>query len=98
MQAEDLYQQYEHPLWQAWQTELSRKYPLIGHGGGDSVMWHKVLTDMLAGRRLDMNVYDAVTLSVVSELTEISRCLGGQPVEFPDFTRGYWRDWRPANY
>ena len=40
-----------------------------------------------------MNVYDAAALSAVCELSEISVANGSAPVEFPDFTRGKWRDW-----
>ena len=42
-----------------------------------------------------MNVYDAAALSAVCELSEISVANGSQPVEFPDFTRGKWREWAP---
>jgi hypothetical protein len=40
-----------------------------------------------------MNVYDAVSLSVVTPLSEWSVANGGRPVDFPDFTRGRWKTW-----
>ena len=36
-------------------------------------------------------MYDSVTSSVVSPLTEDSVANGSQPVEVPDFTRGRWK-------
>jgi hypothetical protein len=38
-----------------------------------------------------MDVYDAAAWSAVSELSEISVARRGQPMGFPDFTRGAWK-------
>jgi hypothetical protein len=35
-------------------------------------------------------VYDAVTWSAITPLSESSIQLGGESVEFPDFTQGKW--------
>jgi hypothetical protein len=42
-----------------------------------------------------MNVYDAAALSAVTPLSEWSVANGSRPVDFPDFTRGRWREWPP---
>lgn len=64
----------------------------------DNIMNHRLVECLHKGLPLDMNVYDAASLSAVTELTEQSIALGGQPVEFPDFTRGRWQEWSPASY
>lgn len=40
-----------------------------------------------------MNVYDAATLSAVIALSEKSIANKSRPVDFPDFTRGQWKNW-----
>lgn len=43
-------------------------------------------------RMPDWDVYDSVTSSAISPLTEQSVANGSQPVKFPDFTRGKWKE------
>ena len=45
---------------------------------------------------MDMDVYDAAAVSVVTELSELSVAEGSRPVEFPDFTRGLWSERHPS--
>ena len=56
---------------------------------------YRLIKCLREGLPLDMNVYDAAALSAVCELSEISVANGSQPVDFPDFTRGKWREWAP---
>ena len=42
-----------------------------------------------------IDVYDAVSMSVISPLSEKSISLGSKPVKFPDFTRGKWKNNQP---
>jgi hypothetical protein len=42
-----------------------------------------------------MTVYDAAGISAVVGLSCQSVAKRGQPVDFPDFTRGRWRTARP---
>jgi hypothetical protein len=44
----------------------------------------------------DMDVYDAAAWSAPSALSETSVAGGNVPVEFPDFTRGRWKEPRRA--
>lgn len=44
------------------------------------------------GRLSDWDVYDSVTSSAISALSEQSVAIGSQSVQFPDFTRGKWKD------
>jgi len=46
------------------------------------------------GMPLDMDVYDGVSWSVVVPLSKLSVELGNIPIQFPDFTRGKWKEER----
>ena len=43
------------------------------------------------GVKPPLDVYDAVSMSVISPLSEKSISNGSSSVEFPDFTRGAWK-------
>lgn len=43
----------------------------------------------------DWDVYDSLTSSVITPISELSVSQGSKPVEFPDFTRGEWKS-RPS--
>lgn len=84
---------YEHPLWQR-----INKFPEdAGHGGMDFLEDYRLIRALQEGTETDMDVYDAVALSVVSELTEISVKNKSNPVDFPDFTRGFWKERKALN-
>jgi hypothetical protein len=42
-----------------------------------------------------IDVYDTATWSVITPLTEKSVASKSTPVDFPDFTRGKWKNPRP---
>ena len=44
-----------------------------------------------AGKITDYDVYDSVTSSAISPLSEKSVAAGSAPVQFPDFTKGKWK-------
>jgi predicted dehydrogenase len=79
--------QYDHPIWR----ELEQKSKGAGHGGMDFIEDYRLINALLQGVTPDVDVYDAATLSAVSELSETSINRGGEPVAFPDFTRGMWK-------
>ncbi len=81
-------EQYQHPLWKDMATLAAG----AGHGGMDFLEDYRLVDALLKGRHPDMDVYDAAAWSSVSELSEISVARRGQPMAFPDFTRGAWRD------
>ena len=64
-----------------------------GHGGMDYLEDYRLIKCLREGLPTDMNVYDAVALSVLTPLSEWSVANGSRPVEFPDFTRGRWKTW-----
>ena len=88
--------EFQHPIWKNRDTMKQRT--ARGHGGGNTttVLWERLLTALRAGAHPDMDVYDAVTWSVISPLTERSVAGRSRPIEFPDFTRGKYRDKPPV--
>ncbi|MDZ7315494.1 MAG: Gfo/Idh/MocA family oxidoreductase [candidate division KSB1 bacterium] len=88
---EKYYPQYEHPLWSA-KAEEARG---AGHGGMDYIEDYRLIQCLLKGEPPDMDVYDAAAWSAVAPLSELSVANGSRPVEFPDFTRGAWKERPP---
>ncbi|MFQ5745503.1 MAG: Gfo/Idh/MocA family protein [Acidobacteriota bacterium] len=86
---ERVFAEYEHPIWK----ELREMSAGAGHGGMDFIEDYRLFKCLHDGTPTDMNVYDAVAISAVCELTEISVANDSAPVEFPDFTRGRWKSW-----
>jgi hypothetical protein len=79
--------EYEHPLWKAH----AAKGEDVGHGGMDYIEDYRLVEALRTGTPPDMDVYDAAAWSVVSALSERSIAKKGEPVNFPDFTRGKWK-------
>lgn len=44
------------------------------------------------GLPLDIDAYDAVEWSCLTELTQLSAQQGGMPIDIPDFTEGHWQE------
>lgn len=94
--AEKYLEEYEHPLLQSYNPPERRS--LRGHGGRSTktpLTWHLLIQALRNGVPPPVDVYDSVTSSVVSPLTEQSVANRSKPVEFPDFTRGAWKTRRP---
>ncbi|MFB3825117.1 MAG: Gfo/Idh/MocA family protein [Bryobacteraceae bacterium] len=84
--------EYQHPVWKDFDEAKFKKSR--GHGGGATtpMLWKRLLEALRTGGEPDQNVYDAVTWSAVSPLTERSVAAKSRPVDFPDFTRGKWKN------
>ena len=71
---------------------------ILIHGGGGKqhtpLTWHLLVKALRTGGTPYFDVYDSVTSSAVSALSEKSVANRSYPVEFPDFTRGKWK-YRP---
>ena len=89
--AEDLLKEFEHPLWK----EIAAAAAGAGHGGMDFIEDYRLIKCLREGQPTDMTVYDAAGISAVVGLSCQSVAKRGQPVDFPDFTRGRWRTARP---
>ena len=83
---DDWKKDFEHPLW----TRVGDKARSGGHGGMDYVMAYRLIECMHEGLVPDYDVYDAATWSAPFPLSQMSVAKGGQPMKFPDFTRGEW--------
>jgi predicted dehydrogenase len=82
-------QKYAHPLWQALAADAAKS---AGHEGAEYLMFHDFLKAVRQKAPAPQNVYDAATWSAVVPLSIQSVARHGKPVEFPDFTRGKWKN------
>ena len=82
---------FEHPLW----AEQAAAAKGAGHGGMDFLEDYRLIKCLRAGLPLDMDVYDAAALSVVTEMSELSVANRAKSIDFPDFTRGKWKHRKP---
>ena len=83
-------EKYDHPLWQRFQDKAVG----AGHGGMDFFIV-RALIETLKGSPPVIDVYDAVSMSVVTALSEESIARGSTAVNIPDFTRGRWQTNQP---
>jgi predicted dehydrogenase len=86
-------EKYQHPIERDY--DPPKREALRGHGARSSrtpIEWHRLILALNEKRMPDWNVYDSVSSSVISPLSEQSVAGGSQPVKFPDFTRGKWKD------
>ena len=90
-------EEYEHPLDKEYKPGPRRA--IRGHGGGESatpLFWHRLILALREGRVTDFDVYDSVTSSAISPLSEKSVAERSSAVDFPDFTRGKWKERLPV--
>ena len=91
--ADALLAEFEHPLWK----EMAAQAQGAGHGGMDFIEDYRLIKCLREGQPTDMNVYDAAAISAVVQLSCRSVAKSGQPVSFPDFTRGRWKTTPPLD-
>jgi predicted dehydrogenase len=77
---------YDHPLWKRWTKNTEG----AGHGGMDFFVLHAFIESIKRKQPFPIDVYDAVTWSAITPLSEQSIELGNATVDFPDFTSGNW--------
>ena len=82
---------YGPKLWK----EQERKAKGAGHGGGDYLELYRLVEAVRSGIEPDIDVYDAATWSVITDLTGQSVREGSKPIKFPDFTKGAWKTRSP---
>ncbi len=85
-------EEYDHPLWQRYASLAEG----AGHGGMDFFVLNAFIESVKRREPVPFDVYDAASWSVISALSERSIAAGGDPQEFPDFTRGRWLDRKPV--
>ena len=85
---------YEHPMISKLK-KISESFKQ-GHGGMDFIMIYRLISCLNNGLPLDINVYDSVMWSAITPLSELSVSLDSQPIAFPDFTGGNWKEKRAS--
>lgn len=96
--AEKYLKDYEHPVVKNYNPPPRKGGAIQGHGGGDTktpMIWHRLVQALRENRLPDWDVYDSVTSSVISPLTEVSVANKCRAVDFPDFTKGKWKTRQP---
>jgi predicted dehydrogenase len=84
--AKEWLDKYDHPLWKKYGNDASG----AGHGGMDWFVLNAFIEAIKRKTNTPQDVYDAVTWSAITPLSESSIQMGGESVEFPDFTQGKW--------
>lgn len=79
-------EKYDHPLWKKYGNDAAG----AGHGGMDWFVLNAFVEAVKLKTNTPQDVYDAVAWSAIVPLSETSIRLGGETVEFPDFTQGQW--------
>jgi predicted dehydrogenase len=79
--------EYDHPFWKRDGTAASA----TGHGGGDYFVLREFYRAVAEDREPPIDVYDGVTWSAVLPLSGDSIRQGSKALDFPDFTRGRWK-------
>ena len=67
-----------------------------GHGGVDGLELRLFVAAVRAGTQTPLDVYDSATMSSLVPLSGISIEKGSVPIEWPDFTRGRWKERKPT--
>jgi predicted dehydrogenase len=84
----DYYADYDHPIWKKDGKQAEK----TGHGGGDYFVVREFIESLIEDREPWIDVYDAAAWSAIVELSQQSISQNNASVEFPDFTRGKWKE------
>ncbi len=84
--AQEWLDKYDHPLWKKYGNDAAG----AGHGGMDWFVLNSFVESVKRKINTPQDVYDAVTWSAITPLSETSIRLGGETLDFPDFTQGKW--------
>ena len=84
-------EKYEHPLWRRQADQAAG----AGHGGMDFFVIQAFVEALKQGSPMPIDIYDAVTWSAITPLSEMSIRAGFQTVPFPDFAAGQWASRSP---
>ena len=85
--AKDWFEKYDHPLWKKYANDAAG----AGHGGMDWFVFNAFVEAVKKKGPTPIDVYDSVTMSVITPLSEKSLAEGNMPQQFPDFTNGKWQ-------
>lgn len=86
--ADEWLTKYDHPLW----AKYNKQAEGAGHGGMDWFVFNAFVESVKRKVQTPIDVYDSMTMSVITPLSEKSIAEGNMPQHFPDFTKGKWKD------
>lgn len=92
--ADPYLKEYEHPMVKNYNPPARKGGTIVGHGGGATqtpMHWTRLVNALRENKLPDWDVYDSVTSSSISPLTEASVANKGKAIDFPDFTKGKWK-------
>ncbi|UXI66900.1 Gfo/Idh/MocA family protein [Tahibacter amnicola] len=81
----------DHPLWKRYAAQAEG----AGHGGMDFFVVHAFVEALKAKAPMPIDIYDAVTWSAITPLSEMSIADNNRTVDFPDFTGDAWAGRKP---
>jgi predicted dehydrogenase len=84
-------EEFDHPLWKKEEEKAAG----AGHGGIDYFTIKAYLDCVKEEIQPPIDVYDAATWSAITPLSEASIAGNSTPQQFPDFTRGKWKNNKP---
>lgn len=85
---DEWFKKYDHPLWKKYESKALG----AGHGGMDWFVFNGFIEAVKQKKQTPIDVYDSVTMSVITPLSTKSLAEGNMPQKFPDFTQGKWKD------
>jgi hypothetical protein len=85
--AKEWMDKYDHPLWKKY----AGKAEGAGHGGMDWFVFNGFVEAVKQKKQTPIDVYDSMTMSVITPLSEKSIKEGNMTQPFPDFTKGKWK-------
>jgi len=86
--------EHDHPLWKKYGEYAAGS----GHGGMDFFVLQAFVESAKKNSAPPMDAYDAAAWSAITPLSEVSIANGGEPQDFPDFTRGNWVKNKPYDW
>lgn len=86
--ASEWFEKYDHPLWKKYEKFAEG----AGHGGMDWFVFNGFIEAVKQKKQTPIDVYDSLTMSVITPLSEKSLKEGNAPQAFPDFTKGKWKE------
>jgi hypothetical protein len=86
--AQGWFDKYDHPLWKKYEKQAVG----AGHGGMDWFVFNGFIEAVKQKKQTPIDVYDSMTMSVIAPLSTKSIKEGNTPQEFPDFTKGKWKE------
>ena len=88
---EQYLKEYYHPHWKRFEQQAAGS----GHGGMDFFIVRAFVEALKDDQSPVIDVYDAVSMSVIVPLSEKSIKSNSASIQIPDFTRGKWKDNMP---